>query len=293
MRYFKHLAFLLIVLCTSQLWAVNFSKTLGDAGIDDGGSSAPIIQTTKSAADPSANKGLATLSGNGYVGVYSSLNVRDAVWGNIIGSLTNNEPVSIIGTEGDWYKISYQDGTGYVHARYIFNAKDKRYRGDEVTSANRGGSAEEVILNVPGTGSSQARVVSAANSLVSKYSSSGSFPYAPATQGGSLGCAQVVSTALKNAGVPIGVDLSCLSVKGKLQNIGYKTVSAPPFQAGDVIFWSTYDSTGDGRKDPDTHIGIVMTSGNSAQAMSNSSSQKRPRIHSATYAPVTTVLRKA
>lgn len=292
MKYLKHIVFLVIVLYASQLSAVNFSQTLGDAGLEDTSTSQAVVSSSNSVADTSANKGLATLSGAGYVGVYSSLNVRDDVWGNIIGSLHNNDSLSITGTKGDWYKISYNGGVGYVHARYVFNSVDKRYSGSEVTEANRG-SSSEVVLNIPGTGTSQARVLAAANGLVSKYSSASSFPYRPETQGGSLGCAQVVTTALKNAGVNIGIDLSCISTKGKLKNLGYKSVSTPPFQAGDVIFWSTYDRDRDGRKDPDTHIGIVMASGNSVQAMSNSSSQKRPRIHSATYAPVTSVLRKA
>jgi hypothetical protein len=297
MKYKKFMFILLVLFGATQLWALNFNKTLGDAAFEGTTSQAPVV-TTQTKAEYSAEAGLASLAaGTGYVGVFSYLNVRDAVWGNIIGSLTNNEPVNIIGAEGDWYKINYNGSTAYVHARYIFDAKDKRYRGSEVTEANRYDTAGP-ILNVPGSGSGaglkgNARVVQEANNLVSRYSRSSSFPYDPLTKGGSLGCAQVVTTALKAAGVNIGIDLSCLSTKSKLLKQGYRSVSVPPYQAGDVIFWATYDRTGNGRNDADTHIGIVMNSGNNVQAMSNSSSQKRPRIHSATYAPVTTVLRPA
>ncbi len=296
MRNLKYLFLILIVLGATQLWAVNFNATLGDAAFE-GSAATSKVEGTATKANHDDNKGLATLStGTGYVGVYSYLNVRDAVWGNIIGSLYNNEPVNITGTEGDWYKINYNGSTAYVHARYIFNSKDQRYRGDEVTEASHGGSSSGPMLDVAGTGSaalrSNTRVVQEARNLVNRYSAKGSFPYAPATQGGVLGCAQVVTTALKAAGVNIGIDLACISTKSKLMGQGYRAVSVPPYRAGDVIFWSTYDRTGNGVKDPDTHIGIVTTSGNTAQAMSNSSSQRRPRIHAANYAPISTVLRR-
>ncbi|MDD3147349.1 MAG: hypothetical protein PHD82_08610, partial [Candidatus Riflebacteria bacterium] len=66
-----------------------------------------------------------------------------------------------------------------------------------------------------------------------------------------------------------------------------------PFAEGDVITWKTYDYTGDGIKDPDTHIGIIIKEGNSYKAMNNSSSLRTPRITDP-YAigPVTRVLRK-
>ncbi len=145
----------------------------------------------------------------------------------------------------------------------------------------------------PPSGSLAQRVVNAAQDVVNTYRTSGSFPYDPLTQGGLLGCAQVASTALKNAGVPIRIELAVLRVLPQLRALGWKEVDVPPYQAGDVVTWSTYDSSGDGRNDPDTHIGIVMQSGNSVQAMSNDSIARRPTIHSVTAFPVTRVLRAA
>ncbi len=49
----------------------------------------------------------------------SALNVRDGVWGNIIGALGDGESVSIIGEDGDWYKISYNGSTAYVYKSYV------------------------------------------------------------------------------------------------------------------------------------------------------------------------------
>lgn len=166
-----------------------------------------------------------------------------------------------------------------------------RYYGDdpEIPSSAPGGG--NVVLDVKG-GSVQARVLSAAKNLVNKYSTSGSFPYAAATNGGRLGCAQVVTTALKAAGVLSSTSLGCLSTISMLRNVGWQKVSVPPYKAGDVLFWSTYDSNGDGRNDPNTHVGIVMNSGNNVQVMNNSSSLRKPRYTSVHMAPVTTVMRK-
>ena len=163
--------------------------------------------------------------------------------------------------------------------------------GNNGGNGNPGGNAGDNAggNSTRATGDVQQRVVAEAQKLVGKTN----FPYAPATNGGRLGCAQVVSTALKSAGVLSIVKLGVSAVVSDLHARGWKDVNAPPFKAGDVICWRTYDRDGDGRKDPDTHIGIAMGSGNSVQAMSNSSSQRMPRLTSATYVPVTRVVRKA
>ncbi len=223
------------------------------------------------------NQGMATLpNGVAYVGVYTYLNLRDGIWGSIIGELYNNEEVTITGRDGDWYTVSTDKGDGYAHARYIFATKDARYEGNNV-------SQYDVVLNVSGD-SVQGKVVNAAKQLVDKYSESGSFPYAEGTNGGRLGCAQVVTTALKAAGVINETSLGCIQTIGLLEDAGWKEVDVPPYQAGDVIFWETYTSG-------PSHVGIIMTSGNSATAMSNSSSQRKPRYHDAEYQKVVKVMR--
>lgn len=287
------------------------STALGDESADDSSSSSTLAvatsentDSTSKVAEKAKNKsseenkatGLATLpNGTAYVGVYTYLNLRDGVWGNITAQMQNNEEVTITDRDGDWYKVTTSHGDGYAHARYIFSGKNQRYSGNDASdpgsSSGSSGSSGNVVLNVSGD-SVQGRVVSAAQELVNKYSTSGSFPYAAGTNGGRLGCAQVVSTALKAAGVVPSINLGCYGVMDMLKSAGWTKVSAPPYQAGDVIFWSTYDSNGDGKNDPNTHIGIIMSSGNSVQAMSNSSSQKKPRYHSAEYMPVSTVMRK-
>ena len=116
----------------------------------------------------------------------------------------------------------------------------------------------------------------------------------PEVSGGRLACAQVVTTALKNAGALNNVHLNCRSAVTDLKSKGWKEVSVPPFREGDVILWKTYDYTGDGIKDPDTHIGIMVKEGNTFKAMNNSSSLRTPRLSDPySIGPITRVLRKS
>ncbi len=285
MKNAKFLACIALVLFGGSVMAMNFNDTLkghetGDKG--SGSSSSNAAQANESASV----SGSATLpEGDAYVKVNTALNIRTGPWGQIVGWFHNNDQVKIIGRDGDWYKISHNGQTRYIHSRYVSGSKNS---GGSSSSS----SSSSAIVDVPGTGSIAAKVVAAARNLVSKYSTPRSFPYHPATNGGSLGCAQVVTTALMSAGVNTGIQLAVLNTIPKLKALGWKEVSVPPYRAGDVITWKTYDRTGDGVKDNDTHIGIIMTSGNTAQAMSNSSSMKKPNLHSANYSPVCRVLRK-
>ncbi len=229
------------------------------------------IDSTKPAAKPADPNNF-----TGYV-TASALNVRTSPWGKIVTTIPNGIAVKVTGKEGDWYKIDYNGQTRYVHASYI--------------SKTRGGSSNNNNNTSSGvsTGTTQQRVAAEARKLV------GSTAFRTAdVSGGRLACAKVVSTALKNAGVLNQVHLNCRSTVTDLKSKGWKEVSVPPWAEGDVILWKTYDYTGDGIKDPDTHIGIILKEGNSYKAMNNSSSLRTPRITDP-YAigPITRVLRKA
>ncbi len=103
--------------------------------------------------------------------------------------------------------------------------------------------------------------------------------------GGNLACAQVVSTALVNAGALNRVSVNCDTVVADLRAAGWQRVRVPPYQEGDVVTWTT--SRGPGR-----HIGIIVQDGSSYSAISNSSSRRTPRKHAINYLPITQVLRK-
>ena len=107
----------------------------------------------------------------------------------------------------------------------------------------------------------------------------------PEVDGGNLACAQVVSTALRDAGVLSRVSLNCDAVVSDLRRVGWQRVNVPPYQDGDVVTWTTSRS-------PGRHIGIIVQQGSSFVAISNSSSQRTPRVHSINYMPITQVLRK-
>ncbi len=287
MKKAKFLACVVLVLFGGSVMAMNFNDTLKGHETGDKGSGSSSSNSAK-ANESASVSGSATLpEGTAYVKVNTALNIRTGPWGQIVGWFHNNDQVKIIGRDGDWYKVSHNGQTRYIHSRYVSGS-----RNSGGSSSSSSGSSSSAIVDVPGTGSIAAKVVAAARNLVSKYSTPRSFPYHPATNGGSLGCAQVVTTALMSAGVNTGIQLAVLNTIPKLKALGWKEVNVPPYRAGDVITWKTYDRTGDGVKDNDTHIGIIMTSGNTAQAMSNSSSIKRPSLHSATYSPVCRVLRK-
>ena len=237
--------------------------------------------------DEEESTGLATLpNGTAYVGVYSYLNIRDGVWGNITGALYNNDEVTITGRDGDWYKVTTSSGDGYVHARYIFATKDARYSGNEVSGSgsSSGSSSSDIVIDVDGD-SLQGKIVSAAKQIHDKYQGYQAFPYDPLTEGGNLGCAQVATTVLKAAGA---IDSTCLNCDGTINLLvakGWSAVDVPPYQAGDVIFWTTYQPGA-------SHVGIVMNSGNTAQAMNNSSSKRMPQYSDVNYATIYKVYRK-
>jgi hypothetical protein len=110
-----------------------------------------------------------------------------------------------------------------------------------------------------------AQIVSAAENLPNP------FPYKPATNGGRLGCADVVTTALINAGV-IARNEHQLAVQGTmnlLERKGWPAVNPPPYASGDVIIW---DRPAGGRH---MHIGIIAVENGVPYAIHNSSGQRR------------------
>jgi len=111
---------------------------------------------------------------------------------------------------------------------------------------------------------------------------------------GRKACAQVVSTALKAAGALEKVTLNVRDLVKTLKGKGWAEVTPPPFKEGDVITWATYDWNGDGKIDPDTHVGIMVKDGGTFKAMNNSSSLKKPQMTSPyAFKRVSRVLRKA
>ncbi len=220
----------------------------------------------------------------GYVNA-TALNVRNGPWGNIIGLLYKGDNVKVTGKVGDWYTIDYNGTTKYVSANYIYNPNTSGISQDNYTynSSNSSSSNATSAAN----GSLQQQIVASARALV------GSTNFRTSdVSGGRLACAKVATTALKNAGALDRVYLNCRDSVKALKAKGWVEVTPPPYQEGDVITWKTYDYTGDGVKDEDTHIGIIVKEGNTFKAMNNSSSLRTPRITNINIAPTSRVLRK-
>lgn len=225
--------------------------------------------------DRPANDGVTPMKFTGYVTADIGLNVRTAPWGSIDTTLPCGAAVHVTGKKDDWYRISYNGKERWVHANYI----DKQKGGSSGPSTQPGSS---------GGTASGAQIANSARRLVGSTAFRGSD-----VAGGRLACAKVASTALKNAGAINKVHLNVRSLVADLRTHGWRDVSAPPFQEGDVITWKTYDYTGDGVKDPDTHVGIMCKEGNSWQAMNNSSRLRTPRLTDPyVIGPVTRVMRK-
>jgi len=213
----------------------------------------------------------------GTVTVDSSLNIRNSPWGDIIGSFSNGEQVEVVGKAGNWYKIKHDGGFAYVYADYIKNGPAI------ATSSDQENNNTTTPQTSDNSGDTRQRIVKCAENYIGSTSFRG-----PEVSYGSLACAQFVSTALKDAGVVSQVRLAVSGVVSDLKNKGWKEVTVPPFKAGDVITWKTYDADGDGADDDDSHVGII---GDDGQAISNSSSLKMPRKHDVYYQPISRVLR--
>lgn len=92
------------------------------------------------------------------VNVTSNLRVRSgaSTSSSVLGYLTNNASVSIVGLEGSWYKIKYNSGYGYVHKDYISvdgssnnNTSNGTNNGNN-NASNESNNSSETVINKTG-----------------------------------------------------------------------------------------------------------------------------------------------
>ena len=77
--------------------------------------------------------------------VSTNLRVRSgaSTSSSILGYLTNNTEVTIVGSEGEWYKIQYNNGYGYVSKEYITtNVNSSNNTGSNNTGNNSSSESE-------------------------------------------------------------------------------------------------------------------------------------------------------
>lgn len=92
--------------------------------------------------------------------VSTNLRVRSgaSLSSSILGYLTNNVDVNILGVEGDWYKIQYNSGYGYVSKEYILvegssnSNSGSNTNTDNSSSNNNSSSTESAEVEINKTG---------------------------------------------------------------------------------------------------------------------------------------------
>ncbi|WP_346974512.1 SH3 domain-containing protein [Clostridium perfringens] len=107
-----------------------------------------------------------SLNKTGIVNVSSSLNVREgaSTSSKVIGSLSGNTKVTIVGEEGAFYKIEYKGSHGYVAKEYIKDIKDEVVTEPEKPSAPENTEKTGVVnvsssLNVREGASTSSKVI--------------------------------------------------------------------------------------------------------------------------------------
>ena len=90
-----------------------------------------------------------TVSATGkVVNVTSNLRVRSgaSTSASVLGYITNNTSVSIVGVEGSWYKIKYNSGYGYVHKDYI-SVDGSSSDNTNNNASNGNNNSSETVIN--------------------------------------------------------------------------------------------------------------------------------------------------
>ncbi|MCI8553330.1 MAG: SH3 domain-containing protein [Clostridiales bacterium] len=90
-------------------------------GEDTGGSTSGSETTAPTAAITTASTTASPVQGRGYCNSDDGLRIRSGPGTDYrgIGGLKYGEEVTILGREGDWYKIVFKDTGGYVSAQFI------------------------------------------------------------------------------------------------------------------------------------------------------------------------------
>ena len=129
-------ALFLAVLPIDAVFAQSANSVFGEGTLTISGSS----QNENTHEPSTVGSGLGG-SFTGTVHAVPGLNVRTGPWGTIIGSLGNGATVTVLGKEGDWYKVSYNGRTAYCHSNYISGSSSS----SSSTSASTG-----TVYAVPG-----------------------------------------------------------------------------------------------------------------------------------------------
>lgn len=175
----------------------------------------------------------------------TSVRMRDgaSLSSNILGTYSNKEKVTIIGVNGNWYKVKLGNVTGYIHSDYV---------------ALNGGVSEVHTGTASISGPSSGEASSVGQTIVDTAMKYLGVPYVWAgTSPSGFDCSGLVYYVYKENGYSINRTAASIYQNGK-------AVDKSELQVGDAICFtnSSYSSIG--------HVGIYVGNGQFIHASSGS-----------------------
>ena len=121
--------------------------------ITTNGDSTNNTESNNTGSNNTGNSDYSETQGKVY-NVSTNLRVRSgaSTSSSILGYLTNNTEVTIVGSEGEWYKIQYNNGYGYVSKEYITTNGDSTNNTENNNTGNNntGNSDSSETMNAVG-----------------------------------------------------------------------------------------------------------------------------------------------
>lgn len=109
-----------------------------------------VKETPKKVEQPKKEIVVTDISKTMYVNVNDSLNVRsgpDTSYARL-GALRRADEVNITGETGEWYRISYNGGVGYIKACYLSDVKPEPIKQPEPETYTEPSSGESTVNNL-------------------------------------------------------------------------------------------------------------------------------------------------
>ena len=211
----------------------------------------------------------------GYINVTTAANVREnaSTSADVVTSLTRNTEVTIVAEEGDFYKIEYQNITGYISKSLVSDTavettsrSNGGQRKTETQSANteEQETKQEESIIVPSTGSSGADIAEFAKQFVGY-----SYVYGGTTPSG-FDCTGFAYYVYNSCGVSLSRSCSVQSRSGV-------EVSRDELQPGDLIL---FNNGGNGTIG---HVGIYIGDGYIVHAQNSRTGVVTSTINSGYY----------
>ena len=216
------------------------------------------------------NKNTVIENKKGYIDVSSAANVRKSAdtSADVITTLLRNTEVKILEEEGDFYKIQYQDITGYVSKSLVSdkqvevtsrkNSGERKTENQQTTEENKTNdtqkNVETKVNNTTNTSSSTGENIAAFAKKYVGYP----YTYGGTTPGAGFDCSGFVYYVYNSCGISLSRSCSVQSTSGI-------AVSKDSLQPGDIIFFNN------GANGSIGHVGIYIGDGKIVHAKNSNS----------------------